>query len=417
MAARPDGIVVIGAATVIAGIAGYAVTLVVYRVVGAGTYASFAVFWAALYLLVGGLGGIQQEVTRATRPIEPGTRTVPSRARNLGLVVAGGILAVIPITAIAWSRAVFGGNGWELVIPLAIGAGSYVLVAVLAGSLYGVSHWRSIAAMVTTDGVLRLLLVSIGLVFTHDVVVLSWLVAVPFPLTIAILWPLLRRGFVGRSDVDSSYRQLGWNAARAVVASISTAVLVSGFPLLLGVTSRGEPAALIGELIFAITLTRAPLIVSVMSLQSYFVVRFRDSGKHWVRLFSRVLLIVGGAAVILAVLGAWIGRPVIEWISGHPTPFTGGFVAVLVVSSALVGALCVTGPAVLARSQHFAYTAGWLAAAAATIAVMAIPLEVLLRVSLALLVGPVVGIVVHLVSLRTSDAVADVARVPELAGE
>jgi hypothetical protein len=183
--------------------------------------------------------------------------------------------------------------------------------------------------------------------------------------------------------VDSSYRQLGWNAARAVVASISTAVLVSGFPLLLGVTSRGEPAALIGELIFAITLTRAPLIVSVMSLQSYFVVRFRDSGKHWVRLFSRVLLIVGGAAVILAVLGAWIGRPVIEWISGHPTPFT----------------------------------AGWLAAAAATIAVMAIPLEVLLRVSLALLVGPVVGIVVHLVSLRTSDAVADVARVPELAGE
>jgi hypothetical protein len=399
MANRPDGIVVIGGATVIAGIAGYAITLLVYRVVGASPYAVFAVYWAALYLLIGGLGGIQQEITRATHPIEPGTRTRPSRARNLGLVVAAAILVLVPLTAIAWNRAVFGDYGWQLVAPLAVGAASYVLVAVLGGSLYGVSHWRSIAAMVTTDGVSRLLLVGIGLIFTHDVVILAWLVALPLPLTIALLWPMIRRKFVGRSDVDSSYRQLGWNALRAVVASVSTAVLVSGFPLLLGVTSRGVDSALIGELIFAITLTRAPLIVSVMSLQSYFVVRFRDSRDGWVRLFWRVLALIGCAAVVLAALGAWIGQPVIAWISGHPAPFGGGFVAILVVSSALVGALCVTGPAVLARSRHFEYAAGWVAAAVATVIVMALPLDVLPRVSLALLVGPVVGLVVHLLSL------------------
>jgi hypothetical protein len=399
MARRADGLVVIGGATIVAGIAGYAVTLLVYRVVGASAYAIFAVFWAALYLLVGGLNGIQQEITRATHPIEAGARTRPSRARNLGIVVAVGVLAAILLTALAWNHAVFGAHGWALVLPLAIGASSYVLVAVLAGSLYGVLHWRSIAAMVATDGVLRILLVGIGLIFTRDVVVLAWLVALPFPIAIVLLWPFVRRGFVGRSDVDSSYRQLSWNALRAVVASISTAVLVSGFPLLLGVTSHGESRALVGELIFAITLTRAPLIVSVMSLQSYFVVRFRNSGEKWFRLFWRVLGIVAVAAVVLAGLGWWLGRPVLEWISGHPTPITGDFVAILVASSALVGALCVTGPAVLARSLHFAYTSGWVAAAVATIVVMVLPLDLLPRVSLALLIGPVVGLLVHLLAL------------------
>ena len=44
---------------------------------------------------------------------------------------------------------------------------------------------------------------------------------------------------------------------------------------MLELTSPGEPRALIGELIFIITLTRAPLIITVMSLQSYFIVQFR----------------------------------------------------------------------------------------------------------------------------------------------
>ena len=412
MAKRIDGIVAIGAATVVAGIAGYAITLLVYRVVGASAYAAFAVFWSALYLVVGGLSGIQQEVTRATVPIEPGTRHQPSRARNLAAIVAVGVFVLVLATAPAWNRSVFPSVGWPLVFPLAVGVSAYVLLAVLAGSLYGVSQWRSVAVLLATDSLLRLVFIAIALIFTRDILILAWLVAVPFPLTILLLWPRIRRGFVGRSDVDSSNRQLGWNALRAVVASVSTAVLVSGIPLLLGVTSNGESPALVGALIFAITLTRAPLIVSVMSLQSYFVVRFRDGGAHWTGLFWRVLGLVGAAAVVLAGLGWWLGRPVIEWVSGHPTPITGGFIAILVASSALVGALCVTGPAVLARSLHFAYSTGWLAAAIATIIVMVLPIDFLPRVSLALLIGPVAGLVVHIGALgwlvrnRTSAVVS-----------
>jgi hypothetical protein len=399
MAKRADGLVVIGGATIIAGIAGYAVTLLVYRVVGASAYAIFAVFWAALYLLVGGLNGIQQEVTRATFAIEPGTRTRPNRARNLGIVATAGVFVLVLATALAWNHAVFTTEGWALVFPLAVGAASYVLVAVLGGSLYGVSQWRFIALMIASDGILRVLLVGIGLIFTRDVVALAWLVALPFPLVVLLLWPVIRRGFVGRTDVDASYRRLSWNALRAVVASVSTAVLVSGFPLLLGVTAHGQPAALVGELIFAITLTRAPLIVSVMALQSYFVVRFRDLGPAWFALFLRALGIVGALAVILAVLGWTAGRPVLEWVSGHPVPISGATIAILVASSALVGALCLTGPAVLARSLHLGYSLGWAVAAVVTIVIMSLPIAFLTKVNCALLIGPVAGLVVHVIFL------------------
>ncbi|MCU1443148.1 MAG: hypothetical protein JWQ59_1298, partial [Cryobacterium sp.] len=58
-------------ATAIAGIAAYVVTWVVPRIIGGVDYKVFAVFWASMYLVVTALSGIQQEVTRATRPVLP----------------------------------------------------------------------------------------------------------------------------------------------------------------------------------------------------------------------------------------------------------------------------------------------------------------------------------------------------------
>lgn len=394
-----SGLVTIGISTVIAGIAGYAVTLLVYRVVGAGSYSIFAVFWAAMYLLIGGLSGIQQEVTRATVPLVPPASERRTRSRNFGAIVALATVVVAVVTGIAWNRPVFPTIGFPLVWPLAVGAGSSVVVAVLIGSLYGVSRWRRVAAMVALDAVLRLALVGVVLIFSHDVVLLAWAVALPFPATVILLWPVIRRRFAGTTAVTISYRALSWNAARTVVASVSTAVLVSGFPLLLGLAAHGQPAALVGQLIFTITLTRAPLIISVMSLQSYFVVRFRDRPTDWSSLFWRVLLIVLACAVVIAAFGWWIGVPVLEWVSGHSISLAGSSIAVLVLSSALVGMLCVTGPAVLARSKHFLYSLGWVVAAIATIVVIALPLPFLERVLLALLVGPVAGLVIHIATL------------------
>ncbi|WP_403023525.1 hypothetical protein [Salinibacterium sp. GXW1014] len=384
------------AATVVAGVAGYLVTWLVYRVVGPAPYALFAIFWATIYLVVGALSGIQQEVTRATHAIAPGSRHRASRSRDFGVLAASLVVILTVATAPLWVDAVFPAQGWALVWPLAVGTGAYVLVATLSGTLYGVSQWRSLALMISIDGVLRLLLVGVMLTVADDIVALAWAVALPFPLAIMLLWPVIRRGVVGRTDIDVGFGRLSWNVARTMLAAVSTAVLVSAFPLLLGVTSRGADAALIGELVFTMTLTRAPLVVSVMALQGYFIVQFRERLEGWVRFLLIILgvLLLGG--LLLALAGWWLGPAVFQFVSGAPVTLDGGVIAIMVASSVLVGALSVSGSAVLGRGGHLAYSTGWLLAALATVVIMALPIDdIILRVCAATLVAPLVGLATH----------------------
>lgn len=393
--ARISGFAIILIATAIAGIASYAVTILVPNRIGLEGYALFAVFWSFIYLLVGALGGIQQEVTRATMLAVGESRRHASRARSFGLLAGGIVFVVIVGTAPLWVGSVFPDNGWDLVWPLAVGASSYVMVAVLAGSLYGVAAWVPLALMITLDAVLRLIALSLTLAFTSDIVVLAWAVAVPFPLALGILWPFTRHSIVGKTELDVGYRDLTWNVARTVVAAAATAVMVSGFPLLLGLTSHSEAKATLGMFIVTITLTRAPLIVVALSLQSYFVVHFRDNAEHFWRQLLGLLGIVLAGGALLAVAGWFLGPPVYHFLFPNKLEPDAALFAILVGSSALVAALCVSAPAVLARSQHFVYTAGWVAAAIVTIISLLLPLDFASRTIGALIAGPVVGLLVH----------------------
>lgn len=394
-AVRISGFAVILSATAIAGIAAYAVAVLVPNRIGLAAYASFAVFWSFLYLIVGALGGVQQEITRATLRRAIGATTYASRARSFGIVAAVIVFAAIVGTAPGWVNITFPERGWALVWPLALGASSYVLVAVLAGSLYGVAAWVPLALMISVDAILRLVALAVTLSFTADVVALAWSVAIPFPLALLVLWPLIRPSIVGRTQLDVGYRALTWNVARTVVAATATAVMVSGFPLLLGLTSHSEPQAILGMFIVTITLTRAPLIVVALSLQSYLVVRFRENAAHSWRYFLGLLGVVLAGGVVLGAAGWLFGPAVYRLVFPNKLQPDAPFFAILVGSSALVAALCITAPAVLARSKHFVYSSGWVAAALTTIIALLLPLDFASRTIIAIVVGPIVGLLVH----------------------
>jgi len=392
---RLTGLTTILIATGIAGVASYAVTILIPNQIGLAEYAIFAVFWSTLYFVVGALGGIQQEVTRATRPVSARSYPQPTRARRFGIIAGVLAFAAIVGTAPLWVGAVFPAQGWSLVWPLAVGAASFVMIAVLAGSLYGVAAWIPLALMIALDAVLRLVALSITLAVTHDIVALAWATAAPFPVTLLVLWPFIRPYIVGRSQLDVRYGALTWNVASTIVASSATAMMVSGFPLLLGLTSHSEPPAILGMFIVTITLTRAPLIVVALSLQSYLVVHFRDEVAHFWRYLLRLLglLVAGGA--LLAVAGALLGPAVYHLLFPHKLQPDAAFFAILVSSSALVAALCITAPAILARSKHSVYSAGWIVAALATIGALLLPLDFATRTIAALVAGPILGLVVH----------------------
>ena len=394
---RPSGAVLILLATVLAGGSGYLLMPLVAADLGPEGYAAFAVFWAALYLIISALSGVQQEIARATLPraLTAQERVRPV-ARNFALVVAAVVLIATLTSAPIWVGAVFPEQGWILVWPLAIGISAYVIVAVMSGVLYGLRIWPFIAAMVAVDGVLRLVLVATVLPFTSNLGFIACAVAAPFVLTPLIVWPFVRRHVVNKSELDVTFRPLTWNVARTVVGSTSTGVLVSGFPLFLGATSGDESGSAVGALILAITLTRAPIVIAVMSLQSYLVIHFRAQTDTVLSALLKVLVLIGVGTLVLSALVYWLGSPVLVLVVGPEYFLEGGVLALLVASAGLVGALCATGPAVLARSQHMVFTAGWVVAATATVLFLLVPGDLETRAILALAVGPTLGLLVHL---------------------
>ncbi len=411
---RSDGFALLLAATAIGGVAGYLVTWLVPRHMGFAAYAPFAVFWAFLFLLVSALSGIQQEVTRAT-VVVPGTglRHTMVLAATLAGSVAGVILATSPL----WVHTVFPDAGWALVWPLTVGAASYVVVAVVYGSLYGARQWSTLFWLISVEAVTRLALISLALAIEPRLEVVAWAAAAPIPLAVAFLSPRVKSALSGGIALDVGFRGLAWNLARTILAAASMGALVSGLPLLLGLVGSQEPRASLGLLISAVTLTRAPLIIVAMALQSYLVVLFKASGDGLMALFFKLAGLLVAIAIPMAIAAKLAGPAVFGWLFPAEARPSGTLLAVLVLSSVLVGTLFVSAPAVLARSWHAVYTSGWVVAAAVTVACLLLPMDFEARTVVALLAGPCAGLAVHIVALfvgsrRARESLPDASPFP-----
>jgi hypothetical protein len=315
-------------------------------------------------------------------------------------VVAIAVLVVVLGSAPLWQAAVFPDHGWALVIPLAVGAAAYVPLAVLAGSLYGVGHWKALFALISIEGLLRLVLVILAAYLQPDAAAFAWAIALPFPVAVLVVWPFARARIVGRTRLDVSLPQLTWNVSRTIVAATAMGLMISGFPLVLQLTSPGQPEGLMGLVIATATLTRAPLIVVGMALQSFLIVFFRARAAHFWRTLLMLEAAVLAIGVVLAVAGYLLGPAVFAFaFPREPEVPSNWLIATFVLSSALVGALCVSAPAVLSRNAHAAFSAGWIVAAVTTVVCLLLPLGFVEKTVLALLVGPIAGVLVHAIYL------------------
>ncbi len=392
-------------ATVIGGLAGYAVQGVVLSQLDPSSYLKFSVFWSALYLVISGLAGIQQEVTRATRFSARRQENSANTARNFGALTSLAVFGTTVGLGAVWGPLVFGAAwSWSLVIALALGAASYVVVAVFCGTMYGLQQWRTLAVMISCDALLRLACVGLLLSFSGDRELLPWAVVLPFPITVLVVWAIVRKHTRGRSLLDVTLRGLTWNSARTVSGSVATGILISGFPLFLSLASRNDSAAAVGTLIAVVTLTRAPLVIPFLALQSYLLVFFRDHTANFWRAFGSILGAIAAATALASVLAWWLG-PAILRLFGPEYVVDAATAGLLVASAGFTAALCASGPAVLARDGHTAYSAGWIAAAIGVIALLFLPLDLNTRSILALAVGPAIGLAVHVIYLLRSARV------------
>ena len=397
-------IVLIGGATAVAGVSGYLVTLAVAQQAGLAAFSVFAVFWAVLYFIVGCLFGLQQEMTRAvsaaTRaPLTaaPGQPRVP--VPRFVLLTAGIVGAVIAVSFPLWAIPAFGAGQLGLVVPLAVGAVVCVAVASLSGVISGLGLWADLALIVGLDGTLRLAAVLTVLALGGDQTWLAWAVIVPFPVTVGVALVVGRRRLAHARYVDGTYRGLLWNSTRTILAAAAMAAMVTGFPALLALFADGVDREYFGALILALTLLRAPLLVPLTAFQSYLLVFFASREANIIRALVLLLAVVAIGTTVFAGATSLFGEQVFVWLFGDEVRQVGDLLVPLVFASGMIAGLFVTGPAVLSRDSHSAYTTGWVVSAVVVMGAVLMPWPIGDRVITALVIGPAAGLIILIASV------------------
>lgn len=395
--AAPNGLRHILIATVIAGGIGYAIQLVV-PVIASDSYLSFATMWSATYLIVTCLSGIQQEITRAASFGERGTgfRTWSWFTVTAALAAAVIVMAVLG----ALGGQLFPESPAVVASAIAIAAFGYALVAAISGAVYGLKDWPAVAGMTIADSSIRVVTIALALVLGAGAVGLAWATALPFLLAAVAIWLWAGSRVRAHLTIDVDLGELARNAGATVLASLSTGALISGLPLLLNSFASDAGSAMLASLVLVITITRAPLVVPLVALQGYLIVNFRDRRNAVAATIIRWIGLVAAAVVVLAALAALVGPPLMAWLYSSFVQLGPLDFALIVVGAGFTGLLCVTGPAVLAARRHAWYTAGWAVSAAATVLILLLPLDPHGRILAALLIGPIAGVVVHLLAMR-----------------
>lgn len=390
----------VGAATVITAICGYAVLYLAARALDPAGYSVFAVFWGAVGLVGGAASGLLQEATREVRAglnaeVIEGPRTRPMRVAA-GVGIAAALIGAG--TAPLWSSHVFAEARVLSVGLLSISLAGFCLHATLLGMLAGVGRWTLYGSLIVTDAVIRVVIATATFVLGWGLAGFLWATvggAVAW-LLMLICSPAARAAAVLRTP--GSTRTFLRGASHSIAAAGASAILVMGFPVLLKATS-GELGAAGGVVILAVTLTRAPLLVPLTAMQGNLIAYFVDHRGNRLRALLAPTAVVGLVGVVGVAAAGLFGPWLIRVAFGADYQPGGALLAWLTVGAVSIALLTLTGAAAVAAALHRAYSLGWVGATVASALLLTLPLDLATRTVVALLCGPLVGIVVHLAAL------------------
>lgn len=402
----------VAVASGVSALAGYLVLWLAARVLTTAENADFLAFWGLLFFVLGTLGGLQSEVTRAVHAARAATRTgrpdatASARPLAVGLGIGLTIAATVALTSPLWGRAALG-DGWPVLVALV--AGAAVLFAghsAVAGTLAGAGHWRAFAGLVAGESTLRLVLAlaaaglgaalepTTGLPVAAAAATGAWLLATATTTVRAAV----------RHRVPGSAATLTRGAGHAMIGTASSAALVVGFAVLVRLTTPDAAYAAAAPLLLAVQLTRAPLMIPLGTFQGVAITHFLDHRDQGLRPLARVAGAVTAVGAVGAGLAALLGPWLMTLLFGPDYHVGPGVLAALTLAAAALAVLTITGAATLALDGHRAFAAGWLLATLACAALMLTGLDLTGRVLLGLGLGPLVGIGVHLGWLRRAGS-------------
>lgn len=395
----------VGLASVLSGLSGYLILVIAARTLGPARNADFIVFWSLLFGMFGIVGGLQQETTRSVRSADLGVvpAQLPVRVLPVGLLVGIGAAVVAGSTSPLWSAPTLGAGSWPLVVALCLAVPAYAGEATMVGALSGRRSWHACSALISSEAIVRLLLVALvaftgtntrGFELASAAAAAVWIVFI-------IVTPAGRRAAHATGDSD---RNLFLSrTGHAMVAAASTAVLVVGFPVLLRLTSSNLEWATAAPLMLAISLTRAPLLMPLQAYQGVAIAHFLSEPGRGISMLLRPAAAILGVGAVGAAGAYFIGPFIMTAFFGPEYRVDGWLLAGLMLAAVCLAFLTLTGAAVLATGQHTAYALGWFLSSATSVAVLLTSLPLAFRSLLSLCVGPLLGIGIHLAAVQTAS--------------
>ncbi|MCL2470167.1 MAG: hypothetical protein FWF25_00280 [Propionibacteriaceae bacterium] len=400
------GVGSVGLASGIAGVAGLVLMVVMAKVLSPQLNAEFMVFWSLLFWVFGSVGGgIQFETVRSVRTVhlrdenslvafteQDKVRVVPA-----GLVMSVGVVMIIFLSSLLWAPRVFGYNWLATSAIICAAAIAFAGFSSAVGVLGGRGDWVRAALLMVADPLVRAVMVIAAVLALPG---LLWVKAAAG--LAALTWIVVVMTSKGYRSVlgargDAGMRQYVGQVGQAIVANAANTALVVGFPTVLGLVvgyTRLQSAA---GLLFAISMTRAPLMMPLNAFQSMIVAHFVNSGGS-ARAIGRIVVAVLGLGVVVSVAIGLVGPPLLGLLRSE---YHLGFVVVgcLTLASVFLTLVVLTGTLVLANSRHTVYMIGWIVAIVVTVGMLWIPAPLTVAVIVALITGSSCGAVVHIVGL------------------
>lgn len=382
---------VLGAALV-SGVSGYVALILAARTLSPADNAHFLVFWGVVFSMYGVLIGVTTETTRAVS-----TARDPDAAATLLMPVAIGfglaLVAVVGLSGAFWAPQVFGSQWPALLGATVVGTTLFAVHVAVAGVASGRGAWSGYSLLVAGETATRLVLFVVVVVAAAGVAGFAFASAVASGFWLAATLSSRRYRHLWTQRVEGGVRGLVRRLVASCGAAGVSALLLVGYPVLLRLTTPDDVFAGAAPIVLAVSLCRAPLLVPLGAYQNVVVMRVV---VHGVRALVPVLIGLGG----LTLVGALASWPIGPWALRIVNPdyhVDGPVFAGLVLGAGLVAVLTVTGAAAVALDHHTVYLAGWIAATVTTVAALLVPGDLETRVVLSLLVGPAVGVAVHLV--------------------
>lgn len=436
------------ASSAVAALSTFVATWIANFTLPAQQVTEFLLFWAALFGVFGVVAGVSSEATRAVGAAKlaaapanndivnsdtvkategsklPGADYIPAKRhlKNASVTltagaIGGAVAILLTLSSPAWLSQIANTSPQATLILLAFGVLLYAVHAALSGAAAGNNSWLLYAFFGGAEALFRLLAMALVAFTTGALISLEAAVVSP-----VLMWVVLvilnkntRHILLLRADV--SYPKLFSNMFFALLSSAASAVLMTGFPLILRFSEAGESTShnflVLGALILAVSICRSPIMIPLQAFQGVAIASFLKQRHRPLAAFTRpaLLLLAFGTAggVLAALLGPWmfllIYPPKAAAVSAYAEVAQSLILGALTLASAVMALLVLSGTAVLALNGHFFYAAGWILAACVTTAlVFILPLPLIARTIIALFLGPASGCCLHLYGmLRLRD--------------